>query len=61
VFEPVFIFVVSLVLGASDSAWFLHVDLENIGDVAATLDLIYAQELALAHYGAVRLNESYVS
>ena len=36
-------------------------DLENIGDVAATLDLIYAQDLALAHYGAGRLNEYYVS
>ena len=54
-------FVVSLVLTASDPAWFLHMDLENIGDVAATLDLIYAQDLALAHYGAVRLNEYYVS
>jgi 1,2-beta-oligoglucan phosphorylase len=54
-------FVVSLVLAASDPAWFWHVDLENIGGVAATLDLIYAQDLALAHYGAVRLNEYYVS
>jgi hypothetical protein len=48
--------VVSLVLTASDPAWFLQVDLENIGDVAATLDLIYAQDLALAHYSAVRLD-----
>src|SRR4029453_7306015 len=54
-------FVVSLVLAESDPAWFWHVDLENPGGVAATLDLIYAQDLALAHYGAVRLNEYYVS
>ena len=26
-----------------------------------TLDLIYAQDVGLAHYGAVRLNEYYVS
>src|SRR4029453_17396452 len=54
-------FVVSLVLAESDPAWFWHVDLANTGGVAATLDLIYAQDLALAHYGAVRLNEYYVS
>ena len=35
--------------------------LENTGGVAAALDLIYAQDLGLAHYGAVRLNEYYVS
>jgi cellobiose phosphorylase len=54
-------FVVSLVLAESHPAWFWHVEVENIGDVAATLDLIYTQDLALAHYGAVRLNEYYVS
>jgi cellobiose phosphorylase len=54
-------FVVSLVLAESDPAWFWQVDLENTGGVAATLDLIYAQDLALAHYSAVRLNEYYVS
>src|SRR5262245_53447075 len=53
--------VVSLVLAASDPAWFWHVDLENTGGVAAALDLIYAQDLGLAQYGAVRLNEYYVS
>ena len=35
--------------------------LENKGDKAETLDLIYVQDLALAEYGAVRLNEYYVS
>ena len=35
--------------------------LENKGDKSETLDLIYVQDLALADYGAVRLNEYYVS
>jgi len=47
----------SLMLAASAAAWFWHVALENTGNVAATVDLIYAQDVALAHYGAVRLNE----
>ncbi len=54
-------FTVSLVLAETAPAWFWHVALENTGDQAATLELIYAQDLALAHYGAVRLNEYYVS
>ena len=54
-------FGVSLVLAESASAWFWHVELENAGDGSETLNLIYAQDLALAHYGAVRLNEYYVS
>jgi 1,2-beta-oligoglucan phosphorylase len=37
------------------------VSLENAGHAAATVDLIYAQDLALAHYGPVRLNEYYIS
>ena len=35
--------------------------LENTGDVPVTVDLIYAQDVALTGYGAVRLNEYYVS
>jgi len=54
-------FAVSLVLAETAPAWFWHVALENTGDAAATLDLIFAQDLGLAHYGAVRLNEYYVS
>ena len=54
-------FTVSLALAETAPAWFWHVALENTGDHAATLDLIYAQDLGLAHYGAVRLNEYYVS
>jgi cellobiose phosphorylase len=54
-------FRVSLVLGASAPAWFWHVALENAGRGAETIDLLYAQDLALADYGLVRLNEYYVS
>jgi cellobiose phosphorylase len=53
-------FTVWLRLAASAAAWFWHVALENTGQ-AATVDLIYAQDVALAHYGLVRLNEYYVS
>ena len=50
-----------LVLAESAPAWFWHVELENTGDSAITCDLIHTQDIALAHYGAVRLNEYYVS
>src|SRR5205823_2671569 len=51
----------SLVLAASAAAWFWHIALENTGHATATVDLIYAQDVALAHYGLVRLNEYYIS
>ncbi len=54
-------FFVSLVLAESAPAWFWHVVLENTAAGAETVDLIYAQDLALAHYGAVRINEYYTS
>src|SRR5262245_43150654 len=54
-------FSLSLVLAATEAAWFWHVTLENTTDVAQTIDLVYAQDLALASYAAVRLNEYYVS
>jgi cellobiose phosphorylase len=54
-------FGVSLVLAESAPAWFWHVVLENTLRTSETLDLIYAQDLALAHYGAVRINEYYTS
>ncbi|PKN65985.1 MAG: hypothetical protein CVU57_07295 [Deltaproteobacteria bacterium HGW-Deltaproteobacteria-15] len=50
----------SLSLSQSSPAWFWHVMLENRGSKVETLDLIYVQDLALAHYGLVRLNEFYV-
>ena len=49
------------VLAQSAPAWFWHVRLENTGAEAKHVDLTYAQDLALASYGAVRLNEFYVS
>ena len=55
------LFRVSLVLAESAPAWFWHVEVENTGPVPVTCDLIHTQDLALAHYGAVRLNEYYVS
>ncbi len=54
-------FSVSLVLAESAPAWFWHVRLENASHGPETLDLIYAQDLGLAHYGAVRINEYYTS
>ncbi len=54
-------FRVSLALAASAPAWFWHVAIENAGARAETIDLVYAQDLALADYGGVRLNEYYIS
>src|SRR6185295_6934417 len=52
---------IALVLAQNATAWFWHVQLKNTSSTAQTLDLTYAQDLALAPYGAVRLNEFYVS
>ena len=50
-----------LVLSQSATAWFWHVQLSNSASNAQVFDLTYAQDLALAPYGAVRMNEFYVS
>ena len=50
-----------LVLSQSATAWFWHVQLVNRSASAQVLDITYAQDLALAPYGAVRMNEFYVS
>jgi cellobiose phosphorylase len=50
-----------LMLAESASAWFWHVELENTGKSTVTCDLVHTQDVALAHYGAIRLNEFYVS
>jgi len=55
------VFRVSLVLAESKPAWFWHVEVENEGTSPLACDLIHTQDLAIAHYGAVRLNEYYVS
>jgi len=54
-------FRVSLVLAASTPAWFWHVALENTSGEAQIVDLVHAQDVALTDYGALRLNEYYVS
>ncbi len=54
-------FQLRLTLAESATAWFWHVELENTGSVPVACDLILTQDIALAHYGAVRLNEFYVS
>ena len=51
----------SLVLAEAAPAWFWRVAIESRCDAAVTIDLIYAQDVALAHYGAIRMNEYYVS
>lgn len=55
------LFRLRLQLAASAPAWFWHVEIENTGVEPARCDLIHAQDLGLAHYGAIRLNEFYVS
>lgn len=55
------VFRVRFMLSDSASAWFWHVELENQGLAAISCDLIHVQDVALADYGAVRLNEYYVS
>ena len=52
---------VELALSQSATAWFWHVHIVNRAASARLLDLTYAQDLALAPYGAVRMNEFYVS
>jgi cellobiose phosphorylase len=54
-------YVVALVLAQDAPAWFWHVRLLNTTPSQQQLDLIYAQDVALALYSTVRLNEYYVS
>ncbi len=51
----------ALVLARNTPTWFWHVRLENKTSTVQHVDLTYTQDLALAPYGAVRLNEYYVS
>jgi 1,2-beta-oligoglucan phosphorylase len=52
---------VALQLSQSAPAWFWQVTLENAEDSEVIVDLIHTQDLALAPYSAVRMNEYYVS
>jgi cellobiose phosphorylase len=54
-------FRVALVLARTAPAWFWHVSLHNASQQVQTLDLVHAQDVALAHYGTLRLNEYYLS
>ena len=54
-------YALTLVLAKSKPAWFWHVRLENTGATSQQVDLTYAQDIALANYGGIRLNEFYVS
>jgi cellobiose phosphorylase len=51
----------ALVLADTAPAWFWHVALDNRGGGPVTVDLVHAQDVALAHYGVIRMNEYYVS
>ncbi len=51
----------SLLLAGNAPAWFWHVYVRNATASAQQLDLTYVQDLALAPYSAVRMNEYYVS
>ena len=55
------VYSIALVLAQRATAWFWHIRLTNCTGATQQLDLSYAQDLALAPYGAVRLNEFYVS
>ncbi|MFL6619658.1 MAG: GH36-type glycosyl hydrolase domain-containing protein [Povalibacter sp.] len=52
---------VALQLSHQQPCWFWHVNLENTNDIELQVDVIYTQDVALAPYGSVRLNEYYVS
>src|SRR6185437_8733890 len=52
---------ISLTLADDAPVWFWHVLLTNTASEVQELDLTYAQDVALAPYGAVRMNEYYVS
>jgi cellobiose phosphorylase len=54
-------YTIALVLSESSPTWFWHVHLENTNSEAVTVDVTYAQDVALASYGGIRLNEFYVS
>jgi 1,2-beta-oligoglucan phosphorylase len=54
-------YAIVLALAQDAPVWFWHVHLRNATADAQELDLTYAQDLALAPYGAVRMNEYYVS
>ncbi|HEX4139211.1 MAG TPA: hypothetical protein VHY09_02615 [Candidatus Methylacidiphilales bacterium] len=51
---------VSLLLHAQLPVWYWRVHLRNAGETALNLDVLYGQDLGLAHINAVTNNEAYV-
>src|SRR6476661_112133 len=51
----------ALRLAAQAPAWFWHLRVENVGSEPVRVDLLLLQDLGLAPYGALRMNEYYVS
>ena len=54
-------YTVSFLLADALAAWYWHVSVTSLRADPTEIDLIYAQDLALAPYGAVRACEYYVS
>ncbi|HEY8539187.1 MAG TPA: hypothetical protein VIL28_09995, partial [Steroidobacteraceae bacterium] len=52
---------IDLELADEIAAWFWHVRISNESPRSQRIDLIYAQDVALAPYGMVRMNEYYIS
>jgi cellobiose phosphorylase len=52
---------IELRLAADAHAWFWHVHVSNESSTKQQFELLYAQDIALAPYGTVRMNEYYVS
>lgn len=50
-----------LVLAKDQPAWCWQIEVKNVSSAAVEFDLIHSQDLAIAPYGAIRLNEYYVS
>lgn len=54
-------YTLSLQFAERSPVWFWHLRLTNTTSATQQFDVTYAQDLALAPYGAVRMNEFYVS
>lgn len=54
-------FSLRLQLAADETAWFWHIRLSNTLPHPQTLDILHTQDVGLAQYGSLRLNEYYVS
>ena len=48
-------------LAAAEATWFWHLQVDNLAPQAQTFDLVHVQDIGLASYSAIRLNEHYVS